>query len=80
MLDTQLVLAGYLKCHFCAFTRIHYPLPLPYVGKPDPATLQREIRALRAELNAVRMRGDHAVSDQETRRLRAESVLFFIFQ
>ncbi|KAB5549041.1 hypothetical protein PHYPO_G00062700 [Pangasianodon hypophthalmus] len=54
------------------FDRIHYPLPLPYVGKPDPVTLQREIRALRAELNALRMRGDHAVSDQETRRLRAE--------
>ncbi|MCJ8740939.1 hypothetical protein PDJAM_G00064990 [Pangasius djambal] len=54
------------------FDRIHYPLPLPYVGKPDPATLQREIRALRAELNTMRMRGDHAVSDQETRRLRAE--------
>ncbi|KAK3555383.1 hypothetical protein QTP86_015668 [Hemibagrus guttatus] len=54
------------------FDRIHYPLPLPYVGKPDPATLLREIRALRAELNATGMRGDHAVSDQETRRLRAE--------
>ncbi|KAF7696938.1 centrosomal protein CCDC61 [Silurus meridionalis] len=54
------------------FDRIHYPLPLPYIGKPDPATLQREIRALRAELNAIRMQGDHAVPDQETRRLRAE--------
>ncbi|XP_060791896.1 centrosomal protein CCDC61 [Neoarius graeffei] len=54
------------------FDRIHYPLPLPYVGKPDPAALQREIRALRAELNAMRTRGDHAVSDQESRRLRAE--------
>ncbi|KAI5625114.1 coiled-coil domain-containing protein 61 [Silurus asotus] len=54
------------------FDRIHYPLPLPYIGKPDPATLQREIRALRDELNAIRMQGDHAVPDQETRRLRAE--------
>uniref|UniRef100_A0A3B1K117 Centrosomal protein CCDC61 n=1 Tax=Astyanax mexicanus TaxID=7994 RepID=A0A3B1K117_ASTMX len=35
------------------FDRIHYPLPLPYLGKPDPAALQREIRALRAELNYV---------------------------
>uniref|UniRef100_A0A7N6A0M3 Centrosomal protein CCDC61 n=1 Tax=Anabas testudineus TaxID=64144 RepID=A0A7N6A0M3_ANATE len=32
------------------FDRIHYPLPLPYVGKPDPAALQKEVRALRAEL------------------------------
>lgn len=54
-------------------------MPLPYFGKPDPASLQREIRALRAELNAMRMRGDHAVSDQEIRRLRAESVLFLNF-
>ncbi|XP_076836795.1 centrosomal protein CCDC61 [Brachyhypopomus gauderio] len=54
------------------FDRIHYPLPLPYLGKPDPAVLQREIRALRAELNALGMRGGHTASDQETRRLRAE--------
>ncbi|XP_062867608.1 centrosomal protein CCDC61 [Trichomycterus rosablanca] len=54
------------------FDRIHYPLPLPYVGKPDPAALQREIRALRAQLNALRIRGDHPASDQEARRLRAE--------
>ncbi|MGH0119935.1 UNVERIFIED_CONTAM: hypothetical protein FKN15_029198 [Acipenser sinensis] len=32
------------------FDRIHYPLPLPYQGKPDPARLQREIRELREEL------------------------------
>uniref|UniRef100_A0A8B9JDY4 Centrosomal protein CCDC61 n=1 Tax=Astyanax mexicanus TaxID=7994 RepID=A0A8B9JDY4_ASTMX len=54
------------------FDRIHYPLPLPYLGKPDPAALQREIRALRAELNALGKRGEHIVTDQETRRLRAE--------
>uniref|UniRef100_A0A7N9AYV1 Centrosomal protein CCDC61 n=1 Tax=Mastacembelus armatus TaxID=205130 RepID=A0A7N9AYV1_9TELE len=35
------------------FDRIHYPLPLPYVGKPDPAALQKEVRALRAELSAL---------------------------
>ncbi|XP_066501191.1 centrosomal protein CCDC61 isoform X2 [Hoplias malabaricus] len=57
------------------FDRIHYPLPLPYLGKPDPAALQREIRALRAELIALGKRGDHIVSDQETRRLRAELAL-----
>lgn len=59
------------KFYFC---RIHYPLPLPYLGKPDPAELQREIRALRAELKTLGLRRDHKVSDQETRKLRAESV------
>ncbi|XP_056587268.1 centrosomal protein CCDC61 isoform X2 [Triplophysa dalaica] len=57
------------------FDRIHYPLPLPYLGKPDPAELQKEIRALRAELKAMGQKGEHKVSDQETRRLRAELAL-----
>lgn len=57
------------------FDRIHYPLPLPYMGKPDPAALQKEIRALRAELNALSKRGDARPSDYETRRLRAELAL-----
>ncbi|KAK7131208.1 hypothetical protein R3I94_016363 [Phoxinus phoxinus] len=57
------------------FDRIHYPLPLPFLGKPDPAELQKEIRALRAELKTLGLRGDHKVSDQETRRLRAELAL-----
>lgn len=58
-----------------SFCRIHYPLPLPYLGKPDPAELQREIRALRSELKTLGLRGDHKVSDQETRKLRAESAI-----
>lgn len=57
------------------FDRIHYPLPLPYLGKPDPAELQREIRALRTELKTLGLRRDHKVSDQETRKLRAELAL-----
>ncbi|XP_031428237.1 centrosomal protein CCDC61 isoform X2 [Clupea harengus] len=57
------------------FDRIHYPLPLPYMGKPDPAALQKEIRALRAELNALPRKGDARPSDYETRRLRAELAL-----
>ncbi|XP_042634900.1 centrosomal protein CCDC61 isoform X2 [Cyprinus carpio] len=57
------------------FDRIHYPLPLPYLGKPDPAELQREIRALRSELKTLGLRGGHKVSDQETRKLRAELAL-----
>lgn len=31
------------------FDRIHYPLPLPYVGKPDPVQLQETVRKLREE-------------------------------
>ncbi|XP_048838281.1 centrosomal protein CCDC61 [Brienomyrus brachyistius] len=54
------------------FDRIHYPLPLPYQGKPDPAALQREIRVLRAELAALVAQGGRSRQDPETSRLRAE--------
>ncbi|XP_041865262.1 centrosomal protein CCDC61 isoform X2 [Melanotaenia boesemani] len=54
------------------FDRIHYPLPLPYVGKPDPATLQKEIRALRAELSGLTSHGGNQSADVEIQRLRAE--------
>ncbi|RVE63686.1 hypothetical protein OJAV_G00138480 [Oryzias javanicus] len=54
------------------FDRIHYPLPLPYMGKPDPATLQKEIRSLRAELSALTTHGVNKPADLEIQRLRAE--------
>ncbi|KAM4546935.1 centrosomal protein CCDC61 isoform 2-T2 [Fundulus diaphanus] len=54
------------------FDRIHYPLPLPYVGKPDPATLQKEIRALRAEISALTSHGGSKATDLEMHRLRQE--------
>ncbi|XP_030603204.1 centrosomal protein CCDC61 isoform X2 [Archocentrus centrarchus] len=57
------------------FDRIHYPLPLPYVGKPDPAVLQKEIRALRAELSALTSHGVNKSADLEIQRLRADLVL-----
>ncbi|XP_019940845.1 centrosomal protein CCDC61 isoform X4 [Paralichthys olivaceus] len=57
------------------FDRIHYPLPLPYVGKPDPAALQKEVRALRAELSALTSRGVNKSADLEIQRLRAELAL-----
>ncbi|CAJ1064213.1 centrosomal protein CCDC61 isoform X4 [Xyrichtys novacula] len=57
------------------FDRIHYPLPLPYVGKPDPAALQKEVRALRAELNAVATRGISKSAELEIQRLRTELAL-----
>ncbi|XP_008292204.1 centrosomal protein CCDC61 [Stegastes partitus] len=57
------------------FDRIHYPLPLPYVGKPDPAALQKEIRALRAELSTLTTHGANKAADLEIQRLRAELAL-----
>ncbi|XP_044227745.1 centrosomal protein CCDC61 isoform X2 [Thunnus albacares] len=57
------------------FDRIHYPLPLPYVGKPDPAVLQKEIRALRAELSALTSHGVNKSAELEIHRLRAELAL-----
>ncbi|KAM3868897.1 centrosomal protein CCDC61 [Diretmus argenteus] len=57
------------------FDRIHYPLPLPYQGKPDPAALRREIKALRAELNAITSHGAHKSSELEIQRLRTELAL-----
>ncbi|KAJ8348541.1 hypothetical protein SKAU_G00271300 [Synaphobranchus kaupii] len=57
------------------FDRIHYPLPLPYQGKPDPAALQREIRALRAELGGMGTQGGPKILDPESRKLHAELAL-----
>ncbi|NWQ68982.1 CCD61 protein, partial [Neopipo cinnamomea] len=37
------------------FDRIHYPLPLPYAGRPDLATLVRELREELAQLRARRL-------------------------
>ncbi len=34
--------------------RIHYPLPLPYMGKPDPRALQETIRQLRQEIKMTK--------------------------
>ncbi|XP_030854400.1 coiled-coil domain-containing protein 61 [Strongylocentrotus purpuratus] len=35
------------------FDRIHYPLPLPYQGKPDPVALQDTVRELRKEVKLL---------------------------
>ncbi|XP_054610337.1 centrosomal protein CCDC61 isoform X2 [Dunckerocampus dactyliophorus] len=57
------------------FDRIHYPLPLPYVGKPDPAALLKEIRTLKAELSTLTSQGVNKSAELEIHRLRAELVL-----
>ncbi|XP_074786856.1 centrosomal protein CCDC61 [Athene noctua] len=54
------------------FDRIHYPLPLPYVGRPDPAALRRLVRDLREELAQLRTRRGEDRRDAEIRRLRNE--------
>ena len=45
---SELIRAITQMATFC-ISRIHYPLPLPYVGKPDPVQLQETIRKLREE-------------------------------
>lgn len=45
---SELIRAITQMASFC-ISRIHYPLPLPYVGKPDPVQLQETIRKLREE-------------------------------
>ncbi|XP_062996304.1 centrosomal protein CCDC61 [Elgaria multicarinata webbii] len=54
------------------FDRIHYPLPLPYVGKPDPVLLQKVIRELKEELAALKAKPGKDFRDVEIRRLRDE--------
>ncbi|XP_019619910.1 PREDICTED: coiled-coil domain-containing protein 61-like [Branchiostoma belcheri] len=53
------------------FDRIHYPLPLPYVGKPDPAVLQETIRRLTEEVSRLTTQGNQdQKSTVEYRKLR----------
>ncbi|XP_011830544.1 PREDICTED: coiled-coil domain-containing protein 61 [Mandrillus leucophaeus] len=47
------------------FDRIHYPLPLPYQGKPDPVVLQGIIRSLKEELG--RLQGLDGQNTRDTR-------------
>ncbi|KAH0631551.1 hypothetical protein JD844_005924 [Phrynosoma platyrhinos] len=54
------------------FDRIHYPLPLPYVGKPDPVVLQKVIRELKEELALLKAKPGKDFRDAEIRRLREE--------
>ncbi|TFJ97391.1 pre-B-cell leukemia transcription factor 2-like [Platysternon megacephalum] len=54
------------------FDRIHYPLPLPYVGKPDPVALQKVIRELKEELAVLKAKPGRDFRDAEIRRLRDE--------
>jgi len=50
--------APLVKCHStvidCHCFRVHYPLPLPYVGKPDPRLLQDTIRQLQHDIDILK--------------------------
>ncbi|XP_053328837.1 centrosomal protein CCDC61 [Spea bombifrons] len=54
------------------FDRIHYPLPLPYVGKPDPVYLRQVIRELKDELAVLRAAPGEQSREGEIRQLREE--------
>ncbi|XP_020642924.3 centrosomal protein CCDC61 isoform X1 [Pogona vitticeps] len=54
------------------FDRIHYPLPLPYVGKPDPVVLQKVIRELKEELAVLKAKPGKDFREAEIRRLRED--------
>lgn len=66
--STQLNSKRYLILIYSVeFDRIHYPLPLPYQGKPDPVVLQGIIRSLKEELGHLRgLKGQDARDSRET--------------
>ncbi|XP_066303560.1 centrosomal protein CCDC61-like [Branchiostoma lanceolatum] len=59
------------------FDRIHYPLPLPYVGKPDPVVLQETIRRLNEQIGRLTTQGnqDHNKSSEHRKLRKAYSTL-----
>ncbi|XP_048225216.1 centrosomal protein CCDC61 isoform X2 [Perognathus longimembris pacificus] len=57
------------------FDRIHYPLPLPYQGKPDPVVLQGIIRSLKEELSRLRgLDGQNTRDTRDTRETRETEI------
>ncbi|XP_076464315.1 centrosomal protein CCDC61-like [Babylonia areolata] len=54
------------------FDRIHYPLPLPYVGKPDPRALQDTIRQLRSENRKLRQSGHTDYRSRDFEKLQKD--------
>lgn len=54
------------------FDRIHYPLPLPYVGKPDPTFLQNKIREQVEEMRRLKQQSTKDFRIKELEKLRAD--------
>ncbi|KAL5463241.1 hypothetical protein EMCRGX_G032121 [Ephydatia muelleri] len=62
---SQLQTKRYLILTYSAeFDRIHYPLALSYVGKPDPAALKETIRRLQQELTTNVKQAGHGGQKQ----------------
>ncbi|XP_022107012.1 coiled-coil domain-containing protein 61-like [Acanthaster planci] len=54
------------------FDRIHYPLPLPYQGKPDPVALQETVRELRREIRRLQSQVHSDYRSNELQRLKKD--------
>ena len=52
--------------------RIHYPLPLPYLGKPDPILLQNLVRQLNEEISHLKAGKSTSNHDKAFLRLKRE--------
>ncbi|XP_072031836.1 centrosomal protein CCDC61-like [Amphiura filiformis] len=54
------------------FDRIHYPLPLPYQGKPDPVALQETVRELKAEIKKLKAQFHSNFKTVELQKLKKD--------
>ncbi|XP_033100338.1 coiled-coil domain-containing protein 61-like [Anneissia japonica] len=54
------------------FDRIHYPLPLPYQGKPDPVLLQNTVRDLKIEIKHLKKQLQPEYRNVELHRLQKD--------
>ncbi|XP_038075059.1 centrosomal protein CCDC61-like [Patiria miniata] len=54
------------------FDRIHYPLPLPYQGKPDPVALQETVRELKREVRRLQSQVHSDYRSNELQRLKKD--------
>ncbi|XP_071787196.1 centrosomal protein CCDC61-like [Asterias amurensis] len=54
------------------FDRIHYPLPLPYQGKPDPVALQDTVRELKKEIRKMQSQVHSDFRSNELQRLKKD--------
>ncbi|KAK2193273.1 hypothetical protein NP493_16g07017 [Ridgeia piscesae] len=54
------------------FDRIHYPLPLPYMGKPDPRSLQQTIRQLQQQIKTLKQQINKDFKQKELEKLKKD--------
>ncbi|KAL8589756.1 hypothetical protein ACOMHN_027264 [Nucella lapillus] len=71
--STSLMSKRYLIVTYTVeFDRIHYPLPLPYVGKPDPRALQDTVRQLRSEVRKLKQSGYTEYRSRDMEKLQKD--------